>query len=165
MTKPMFSQTRKRTHVMTGRLNIRYEHDAMPRIGNSGPNGTRNGRGASGRFTRSINTAAHTTTNANSVPMLVISPTTWICVKPATIATTTHVMIVVMYGVPNLGWTLLTPRGSRPSRLIAKKMRGWLKSITSSTEVMPATAPADTRYAAQSWLITDSAYATGALRK
>jgi hypothetical protein len=29
------------------------------------------------------------------VPMLVISPTTWICVRPAKTATTTQVMIVV----------------------------------------------------------------------
>ncbi len=74
--------------------------------------------------------------------MLVISPTTWICVSPATSATITQVMIVVMYGVPNFGCTLLTPCGSRRSRLIEKKMRGWLMSITSSTEVMPHTAPA-----------------------
>ena len=44
-------------------------------------------------------TAMHTTTNANSVPMLVISPTTCIGTSPATIATITHVMIVVMCGV------------------------------------------------------------------
>jgi hypothetical protein len=96
--------------------------------------------------------------------MLVISPTTWICVKPATTATTAQVIIVVMCGVPKRGWTLLTPFGSRPSRLMAKKMRGWLISITSSTLVMPATAPAETRYEAQSWPISASAKATGALR-
>ena len=38
--------------------------------------GTRNGRCASGRLTRSASTAAHTTTKAKRVPMLVISPTT-----------------------------------------------------------------------------------------
>ena len=38
-----------------------------------------------------------------------------------------------MYGVPNRGCTLLTPGGSSRSRLIAKKMRGWLMSMTSST--------------------------------
>ena len=68
----------------------------MPSTGNNGPPGTRNGRCASGRLMRSINTAAQTTTKANSVPMLVISPTTWICVTPATSATMTQVMIVVM---------------------------------------------------------------------
>ncbi len=41
-------------------------------------------------------TAAQTTTKANSVPMLVISPTTSMRVKPATMATTTQVMMVVM---------------------------------------------------------------------
>ena len=69
----------------------------------------------------------------------------------------TQVMIVVMYGVRNLGCTLLTPGGSSRSRLIAKKMRGWLMSMTSSTLVIPATAPAETRPAAQSRLMTDSA--------
>ncbi len=66
-------------------------------------------------------------------------------------------MIVVTYGVLNFGWTLLAPAGSSRSRLIAKKMRGWLMSMTSSTLVMPATAPAETRPAAQSWLMTASA--------
>src|SRR5688572_15526751 len=102
-------------------------------------------------------TAAHTMTNANSVPILVISPTTWIGVKPAKTATMTPVMMVVMYGVRYLGWTLLTAAGKRPSRLIAKKMRGWLMSMTRSTLVIPATAPADTRPAAQSLLMTASA--------
>ena len=72
----MFSHTRKRTQVITGRLSIRYAHDTIPRIGKIGPAGTRNGRCASGRLTRSMSTDAHTTTKANSVPMLVISPTT-----------------------------------------------------------------------------------------
>jgi hypothetical protein len=66
--------------------------------------------------------------------------------------------------VPNFGWTLLTPGGSSRSRLIEKKMRGWLISITSSTLVMPAAAPAETSPAAQFWLITESANATGAFR-
>ena len=66
----------------------------------------------------------HTTTNANSVPMLVISPTTWIGTSPATMATITQVMIVVMYGVWKPGCTLLTPsaevrRGSLRRRYAA----------------------------------------------
>ena len=73
---PMSSHTRNRTHVSTGRLSIRYEHDRMPSTGKIGPNGTRNGRFASGRLARNTSTAAQTTTKANSVPMLVISPTT-----------------------------------------------------------------------------------------
>jgi len=49
-------------------------------------------------------------------------------------------MMVVMYGVPKRGCTALTPWGSNRSRLMEKKMRGWLISMTSSTLVMPATA-------------------------
>jgi hypothetical protein len=60
------------------------------------PPGTLNGRCASGRFRRRMITATHTTTKANSVPMLVISPRTLIGVNPATIATTMPVMMVVM---------------------------------------------------------------------
>ena len=60
------------------------------------PPGTLNGRRASGRLIRRMMTAIDTTTNAKSVPMLVISPRIWIGVSPATMATTTPVMIVVM---------------------------------------------------------------------
>ena len=90
--------------------------------------------------------------------MLVISPSDLDRERsPATMATMTQVMIVVMYGVRKRGCTLLTPAGSSRSRLIEKKMRGWLMSMTSSTLVMPATAPADTSPAAQSLLMTASA--------
>src|ERR687887_2656534 len=146
---PTSSQPRNRTHVITDRLTIRYTHDSTPSTGMTGPPGTLNGRGASGRFTRSTGTATETITNANSVPMLVISPRIWIGTKAATSATMTHVMIVVIYGVRNRGCTLLTPAGSSWSRLIVKKIRGWLMSMTRSTLVMPATAPADTSPAAQ----------------
>ena len=47
---------------------------------------------------------------------------------------------------------------------MAKKMRGCDMSMTSNTLVIPATAPADTRYAAQSWPMNVSANATGAFR-
>jgi hypothetical protein len=50
---------------------------------------------ASGRWPSMI-TASETTTNAKSVPMLVISPRIWIGVNPATMATTTPVISVVM---------------------------------------------------------------------
>ena len=68
----------------------------IPRTGNTDPNGTLNGRRASGRLRRRTSTAVQTTTKANSVPIDVISPTVWIWVSPATMATTTPVMIVVM---------------------------------------------------------------------
>ena len=55
-------------------------------------------------------------------------------------ATKTPVRIVDFHGVRNLGWTApKKPGGSRPSRAMARKTRGWLSIITSSTEVMPAT--------------------------
>ena len=47
----------------------------MPRIATTGSAGTVKPRGMSGRRTRMIQTPAHTRMNANSVPMLVISPT------------------------------------------------------------------------------------------
>ena len=56
---------------------------------------------------------------------------------PAAIITTTPVMIVVMQGVRNRGWTLATTAGSRPSFDIEKKMRGWPRSITRITELRP----------------------------
>src|SRR5919109_2941918 len=102
----MSSHNRNLTHVITDSVNIKEMHDSAPSTGMIGPPATLNGRCASGRFMRSTITATETTTNANSVPMLVISPTTWIGMNPAAIATMTHVMIVVMYGVLNRGWTL-----------------------------------------------------------
>src|SRR5262244_1724562 len=46
-----------------------------PSVDTSGTAGTRNARGNSGRRLRKIHTPMHTSTNANKVPMLVISPT------------------------------------------------------------------------------------------
>ena len=89
--------------------------------------------------------------------MLVISPRIWIGTKPATMATMTHGDDRGDVGRPEFGWTLLTPAGSSRSRLMEKKMRGWLMSMTSSTLVIPATAPAETRPAAQSLWMTASA--------
>ena len=48
----------------------------MPSVVVTGTLGALNCRGSSGRFTRKIHTPAHTRMNANSVPMLVMSPTT-----------------------------------------------------------------------------------------
>ena len=69
----------------------------------------------------------------------------WKSSRAAATATTMPVSSVVVDGTRVTGFTLAAHAGSRPSRAIAKKMRGWLMSITSSTDVMPATAPADTR--------------------
>ena len=74
------------------------------------------------------------------------------------------VMIVVMCGVPKRRVDLADAAGTSPSRLIEKKMRGWLSSMTRRHDVKPATAPAETSPAAQSWPITLNAKPTGALR-
>ena len=81
---------------MAERLSIKYRHEITPSTGNTNPPGARNGRTASGRLIRSMITAAHTTTNANSVPIEVISPTTSMRSMPANTATITPVMMVVM---------------------------------------------------------------------
>ena len=57
----------------------------------------------------------------------------------------TPVTIVVTYGVPNFGCTLPNTGGSKPSRAIEKKMRGWPMSITSTTDASPKIAPISTR--------------------
>ena len=86
-------------------------------------------------------TPTHTITNASSVPIDTSSPSSAIGKKPATIAATMPVTIVVTYGVWNFGWTLPNTAGSSPSRLIEKKMRGWPRSITSTTDARPRIAP------------------------
>jgi hypothetical protein len=51
--------------------------------------------------------------------------------------------MVAFHGVRKRGWT--APKklvGTMPSRAMASHTRGWLSIMTSSTEVMPATAPA-----------------------
>jgi hypothetical protein len=65
--------------------------------------------------------------------------------------------MVVLCGVPKRRWTFDRPGGKRPSRDMAKRMRGWARIRTSRTLVMPATAPTLTMAEAQgilSWLRT-----------
>jgi hypothetical protein len=61
---------------------------------------------------------------ANRVPMLVRSTMASSDVKVAVTATTRPVTMVVMCGVWKRGWTRAKIGGSRPSRDMAKKMRG-----------------------------------------
>ena len=79
------------------------------------------------------------------------------------IATKTPVRIVDFQGVRNRSWT--APKklgGTRPSRAIASKMRGWLSIMTSSTEVMPVSAPTEIRNCAQGSPTWRNASETGA---
>src|SRR5829696_7744658 len=75
----------------------------MPNIGTTGTHGVLKWRGASGSVLRIIITPAHTSINANKVPMLVISP----AISPGTNAaknpTKTKRIRLDLYGVRNLG--------------------------------------------------------------
>ena len=53
-------------------------------------------------------------------------------------------MIVVAYGMRVRGWSFAAHCGSRPSRAIAKKMRGWPYWNTSSTADIDTAAPSAT---------------------
>ena len=87
-------------------------------------------------------TPIDTSTNAVSVPMLTISSSLPIGVSPATSMAKTPMMIVITYGVWNLGCTLLSTGGSRWSRDIANTTRAAPIISVSTTVVRPATAPA-----------------------
>ena len=65
-----------------------------------------------------------TRTNANSVPMFVRSYVSPASPIRAQRPTTTPVTIVVAHGTRYFGCTRAAHRGSRPSRAMAKKMRG-----------------------------------------
>ena len=84
-----------------------------------------------------------TSTKAKRVPMLVSSTTSLMLAIAANTATTTPVSQVVTCGVRYFGWTFAAHCGSRPSRAIEKKMRGWPSWKTSSTEVVAITAPSE----------------------
>src|SRR6266487_6284185 len=90
----------------------------MPRIGTKGTNGVLNCLCISGFFTLSIHIPAHTSMNANKVPMLVISPT----ISPGTNAakdpTNKKNIQFDLYGVLCFGCTSEKTLGTNPSRLM-----------------------------------------------
>ncbi len=130
------------------RLSISHTQSTAERIGSHGMSGTRNDARMSGRFLRSTITPMLTSTNAESVPMLIISSSTPTSVKPARAATTTPAMICTRTGVRRLALVRLRPRGSRPSRLIAKTTRARPRSSTMSTVVRPSSVPMEITCAA-----------------
>ena len=85
-----------------------------------------------------------TSTKANSVPMLVSSTASLMFMNADSPPTTTPVMIVVTCGVWYFGWIFAAHGGSRPSRAIEKKIRGWPSWNTRSTELIAITAPSPT---------------------
>ena len=94
-------------------------------IGNTGENGTRNGRSMSGLVRRRTITPMLTRMNANRVPMLTSLTISLSGTKAARMAIRTPKLIVSLAGVPNRGLTSANLSGIRPSRHMAKKMRVW----------------------------------------
>src|SRR2546421_1439655 len=137
----MISQTENRTQVSSGSPTITNTHSTAPVSDTTHTNGTRNGRGRPRSVYRSTSTPTHTRTNANSVPMFVR-----LYVSPASpmsdhSPTKMPVISVVTWGTRVLAWTRAAHGGSRPSRPIAKKMRGWPYWKTSSTAEIEMIAP------------------------
>ena len=91
----------------------------MPSVATTGSAGTAKPRGISGRRTRMIQTPAHTSMNANSVPMLVISPTMSPGMNAAKSPVSTKNIMFDFYGVLKRGWTSENTFGTSPSWLIA----------------------------------------------
>ena len=85
-------------------------------MGTSGTSGVRNGRGSSGCVLRMIMMPPQTSTKANSVPMLVMWPTTEIGGKAENRPTNTMNSRFERHGVRNLGWMSENTLGTRPSR-------------------------------------------------
>src|SRR5471032_1109185 len=112
----MASQTISRSQFDQPSEYIIAKFQTMPRMGTSGTSGVLNGRGASGFFTRITHTPAHTITNANSVPMLVIWPTMLSGRKAENGATKKKNSMFERHGVWNFGWISEKTGGTRPSR-------------------------------------------------
>src|SRR5713101_9838006 len=93
-----------RYQFSAGSENINSKHVRIPSIGTSGTRGARKGRFALGFVLRITSTAPQTITNANNVPMLVISARILSGINPAIEATKRPVRMVDFQGVRNLGW-------------------------------------------------------------
>src|SRR5271157_2201573 len=109
----MISHTISRAQFDQPSEYIMAKFQTMPRIGTSG---VLNGRGASGFFTRITHTPAHTITNANRVPMLVMCPTMLRGRNAENGATKKKNSMLDRHGVLNFGWISEKTLGTRPSR-------------------------------------------------
>jgi hypothetical protein len=90
----------------------------MPSTATTFTAGTLNARCSSGRFTRRIQTPAHTSMKANSVPMLVISPTMLSGSRPANSDVNTKNSMFDFHGVRYFGCVSEKTFGTRPSWLM-----------------------------------------------
>ncbi len=123
---------------------------STPRLQISQAIGMRNGRGRSGWVRRRTSTPAQTAAKAISVPIEVSSPRMSSGNSAASRAMPMPVITVLICGVRYLGWILVNTGGSRPSRPMIMKMRGWPITITSTTEARPISAPISTMMRSQS---------------
>src|SRR6266849_3325984 len=112
----MTNQMSSRSHVTGGSDFIRYSADNAPAGATNQTHGVVNARWRLGSRTRRTRMPTDTITNASKVPMDTRLAASRIGKIAAKKATTTPVTIEVMYGVWNLGCTLLTNGGSNPSR-------------------------------------------------
>ena len=78
----MASHTTNRIQVVSGRSDIRYAANATPSSGSTGDQGTRYGRGISGRVRRRMITPIQTRMKASRVPIDVMWPSWLIGRKP-----------------------------------------------------------------------------------
>ena len=78
MAKPIANQINSLNQVSQGIKHIIAKQTKIPKIGINGTKGTLNGRSALGSVFLKIKIPAQTITKANKVPILVISPTTFI---------------------------------------------------------------------------------------
>jgi hypothetical protein len=132
-------------------------------MGTHGTKGVRNGRATSGFVRRITMIAAHTMTNAMSVPMFTRSARSFNGKTAATSATSTPVRMVALCGVRKRGCTAAKKLfGMRPSRAIASSTRACESSSTRRTLVIPTTAPSEIRNSATGSPRALKALATGA---
>src|ERR1017187_1689530 len=141
MVSPIASQTTSRIQVSEPRDAIIAKHTRTPRIGTTGTNGVRYGRGALGLVLRIQMMPMHTITNASSVPMLVMCPSFEIGRKPENSETKSMKIRLQRHGVRNFLCTSENTLGSSPSRDIEKNTRDCPSNITRITELYPAIMP------------------------
>ena len=116
MACPITSHTMRRSQFDQPSEYIMAKFQTIPRIGTSGTSGVLKGRGAFGFLTRMTHTPAHTMTNANSVPMLVMCPTMLKGRNAEKGATKKKNSRFERHGVWNLGWISENTGGTSPSR-------------------------------------------------
>src|SRR5215471_15691009 len=123
MIWPIRSQMIRRNQFIAPSEYIMEKLTIIPKAGMTGTQGVRKGRGTPGWVRRMIQTATQTMTNAKSVPILVMWPTTERGRKAERGATKNRNRRFERHGVRNLGCTSEKIFGTSPSRDIEKNTR------------------------------------------